>query len=378
MDQTNNVAMSMLQIIANQSAAMPKTKENGDELSEFQKLLDKKAQEKDPLFEEPSKAPAKAETPAKKQEKTPAQNEDDPVETSKKAQVVMVGQVQPQLMADSTTLQVPGAEEEVIIAAEGLESQVWAYEPAPEETAVSPDAAQGIRVIDVSDPEADAILEATAPGADNSPAALLEKVVNEEIGHVAEDVVAEAAPRSDDDDIQVELIDVDRAPQRIFHDVEAAPVKVGETESPRPVDEADVVSQVDTQIAQAMQSGSSTVTVKLNPEHLGEVTVQISMRDSGILAIAISARSDDTRALLERHAVHLQELVGSRVREPVEVSIQRGQENQQSQNQQRSYDGHNGHAQEDQQERRQQRGHTSSQDFMQQLRLGLIPADGEF
>ena len=30
------------------------------------------------------------------------------------------------------------------------------------------------------------------------------------------------------------------------------------------------------------------------------------------------------------------------------------------------------------QERRQRRPHTSSQDFMQQLRLGLIPADGEF
>ena len=43
-----------------------------------------------------------------------------------------------------------------------------------------------------------------------------------------------------------------------------------------------------------------------------------------------------------------------------------------------SNDGHNGHAQDGQERRQQRREHTSSpQDFMQQLRLGLIPMDGE-
>ena len=377
MDQTNNVLMSMLQNIASQTGALPKTRGDGDELSEFQKLLDKKAQEKDPLLEEPSKAPAKAETPNKKAEKAPAQKEDDPVESSKKLQAFLTP-LDPSVLAQYPPEWLPANLEEgeavfCIGVRTGNNGEDIPILVGAEEAARIFDR----EVIDVSDPEADAILEATAPGADNSPAALLEKVVNDEIGHVAEEAVAESAPKNDDDDIQAELIDVDRAPQRLFHNVEAAPVKVGETESPRQVDEADVVSQVDAQIAQAMQAGNSTVTVKLTPEHLGEVTVQVSMKDNGLLAIAISARSDDTRALLERHAVHLQELVGSRVREAVEVSVQRGQENQQSQNQQHSYDGHNGHAQEERQERRQQRGHTSSQDFMQQLRLGLIPADGE-
>ena len=93
--------------------------------------------------------------------------------------------------------------------------------------------------------------------------------------------------------------------------------------------------------------------------------------------MAISARNDDTRALLERHATNLQELLSSRVREAVEVTVQRQQESQQSQHQQQNYDGHNGHAQDGQQERRRRQEHTSSQDFMQQLRLGLIPTDGE-
>ena len=194
----------------------------------------------------------------------------------------------------------------------------------------------------------------------------------------------QADPKQDgEDDQQVELLNVEQAPQRLFQDVKAAPVKVGEAYNAEQTDEADVVRQVENQIAQAIEQGDSTVTVRLNPENLGEVTVQVSMKTDGELLVAISARNDDTRALLERHSANLQELLSNRVRESVEVSVQRQQEsqqnqNQQNQNQQHNYDGHNGHAQDGQRERRRQREHTNSQDFMQQLRLGLIPTGGEF
>lgn len=383
MEQTNSLAMNMLQTIVGQAAGIPKTgMADGDPASDFQKLLDEKAQEKDPLLEEPAKTPAKPADPAKKPEKNPVQKEEDPVEASKRAQIVIVGQVQPELAGDPVTLQVPGTEEELNIMAGTWEPQIWAYESTPEEIAGSPAAAaEGFQVIDVSDPEADAILEATAPGADNSPAALLEEIGNDQVGKAAQEVVAEAMPQAqtqgEEDTRTVELVDVEQAPQQIFHDVQAAPVKVGETEAPRQPDEMNVVRQVSDQVAQAVQSGESTVTVRLNPENLGEVTVQVGLKENGALAVAITARNDDTRALLERHSINLQELLSSRVRETVEVEIQRGQENQQSQNQQQNYDGRNGHAQDGQRERRQQREHTSSQDFMQQLRLGLIPAEGE-
>ena len=61
----------------------------------------------------------------------------------------------------------------------------------------------------------------------------------------------------------------------------------------------------------------------------------------------------------------------------VQVDVQRQQESQQGQNQQhqQNYDGHNGHAQDGQERRQQRREHTSPQDFMQQLRLGLIPGE---
>ena len=118
------------------------------------------------------------------------------------------------------------------------------------------------------------------------------------------------------------------------------------------------------------------VRIQLTPENLGEVTVEISRSAEGVLRVALSASSADTRSLLERHAGELQGMLNGRTEQSVEVSVQRQQESQQDQNQQHSYDGHNGSAQDGQDRRRQQREHTTPEDFMQQLRLGLIPDEG--
>ena len=223
--------------------------------------------------------------------------------------------------------------------------------------------------MDVSGPEADAMLEATAPGADNSPAAMLEKLAAKQFG---KELQQETQPQEDDD--QEIIIDAGQGTQFIFRDVRNIPVKVGETENLEQAGEPDVAQQVDTQIAQALQQGESMVRVQLNPENLGTVTVEISRSADGILRIALSAHNSETRGLLERHAADLQGLVSSRTQQEVQVNVQRGQESQQHQ---KNYDGHNGLAQEQQQERRRQQEHTGSQDFMQQRRLGLIPSDGE-
>ena len=78
-----------------------------------------------------------------------------------------------------------------------------------------------------------------------------------------------------------------------------------------------------------------------------------------------------------RHSSDLQGLLSSRTQQNVQVEVQRQQESQQGQNQ-HPYDGHNGHAQEQSGQQHQRRQERSSQDFIQQLRLGLIPMeDGE-
>lgn len=378
MEQANNIGMALLQTIAGQTQ-LPKTGGSGD-TDEFQKLLEEKAQEKDPLLEEPAKAPAKPEAPAKKPaEKAPVQKQEDPVEQVKKlaAQGAVVCQPNVNCIDEQGELHeageyvcawLPDGRMEVI-PTQGLdEAQMGQIQQVM-------DGAD--RHIDVSDPEADAILEATAPGADNSPAAMLEKVTAEQFGKEVKQVAQEAQPQEGEDDPEAELLDVQQGPRQLFHDVEAAPVKVGDVYAEQ-AEEPDVARQISTQLTQALQKGESMVRIQLTPEHLGSVTVEITQSADGILRVALSAHSAETRGLLEKHAGDLQGMLSSRGQE-VQVDVQRQQESQQNQNQQhqQNYDGRNGHAQDGQDRRQQRREHTSPQDFMQQLRLGLIPADGE-
>ena len=381
MEQANNIANSLLQTMAAMQGNLPKASASTDGTDDFQKLLDEKSQAKDSLVEERPKADAAT---GKKPDKAPAQKKGDALERAKKLAEQGAWFTQPDVGVvdiDLETGEVFGTYEpgEYILAHLGGQTEIIPTTGmAPwEQAQLQQLMDDGPQVVDVSDPKADAMLEATAPGADNSPAAMLEKVVAEQTGQEIQPDAGETQGQAQDEDGEVELIDVEQAPQQIFHDVKAAPVKVGEAEQPQEAEGPDAAQQLDSQIGLAIARGDSHVTVRLNPENLGEVTVQISVKDNGILSVALNAKNDATRALLDRHSDNLQQLLSSRVRETVEVDVQRQSESQQNQNQQ-NYDGHNGHAQEDGQERRRrQQEPASSQDFMQQLRLGLIPTDGE-
>ena len=382
MEQTNGIGMALLQTIAGQTQ-LPKT---GGETDDFQKLLEEKSQEKDPLLEQPPKAEAKPTTPAKKTDsKTPVQKQENPLERAKKLAEQGAWFTQPQIgwadvnleTGETIAVYQPG---EYVLAHLGGQTEVIptaGMEPW-EQLQLQQLMNNSGQVIDVSDPEADAMLEATDPAVEHGPAELLEKVVDEQAGKTVRQAVEEVQPQEEDGDAQVELLDSQQAPRQLFRDVEAAPVKVGESYDVQQAKEPDVAKQIDTQLAQALQKGESMVRIQLNPERLGSVTVEISKSAEGILHVALSAHSAETRGLLERHAGDLQGMLSSRGQE-VQVDVQRQQESQQGQNQQhQNYDGHNGHAQDGQERRQQRREHTSTQDFMQQLRLGLIPADGEF
>ena len=229
--------------------------------------------------------------------------------------------------------------------------------------------------IDVSDPELDAILEATDPTADHSPAALLNKLVDEQFGKTVSSAVQTVRGEEQSDDPLMEVTDAQQAPQPLFHDVKAAPVKVGEVDRDPEAEEVNVARQVDNGVAQALAKGESMVRIQLNPENLGSVTVEITKSAEGIIRVALNAHSGETRSLLERHAGELQGLLSSRTQQSVEVSVQRQQESQQNQN--HNYDGHNGHAQDGERRDRRQQEQAGSQDFIQQLRLGLIPAEAD-
>lgn len=371
MEQTNMV-MAMYQAMAAQGM-VPKMGKNGDKAAgDFQKLLDQKSQSQPAKSDAPVQEKPKADGVNASGEEAPV--EENPLEQVKKLAEQGYAIFQPTVAMVTTDGQTfePG---QYVIAWKDTSVQ---FIPTGDLDGSQREQLNDLltsfgQTIDVSDPEADAMLEATDPTVEHSPAKLLEEVVDHQAGKAMEQAVEEVKPQEKDEDVQVELIDVEQGPQQVFHDVKAAPIKVGE--APEMEQPQNVAQQIDAGLAQALQKGESLVRIQLNPENLGEVTVEISQSAQGVLKVALTASSADTRELLQRHAGSLQGMLSSRTEQSVEVSVQRQQESQQNQNQQHSYDGHNGHAQ-DGQERRQRREQSNPQDFMQQLRLGLIPDDG--
>lgn len=377
MEQAKNVALNLLQAVASQTK-LPKTGKSGGD-SDFQKLIEK-AQSGQPDSEAAEQPKADKPDTAQKPEKNPGQEQEDPVELSKRMQVYLAP-VSPEQLAQYPAEWLPqDLEEGEPIVCIGVRSGESGEQIPILVGANTAEQMYGKPVVDpalydVSDPEADSMLEATDPTVEHSPAQLLEKVTAEQFGKEVKQVAEEVQPQEGKDDPQMELLDAQQAPRQLFRDVEAAPVKVGEAYDAQQAQEPDVVRQIDTQLAQALQKGESLVRIQLTPEHLGSVTVEISQSADGILRVALSAHSAETRGLLERHAGDLQGMLSSRGQE-VQVDVQRQPESQQGQNQQhQNYDGHNGHAQDGQERRQQRREHTGPQDFMQQLRLGLIPGE---
>ena len=164
----------------------------------------------------------------------------------------------------------------------------------------------------------------------------------------------------------VEEVEVTVGEQKVFREVETAPIKVSEAAS-----EAETVESVETQISdkltETLAKGETRVELQLNPDHLGKITIELTKSGDGALHVSLFAEKSETRLMLERDMGGLQSLLHQNVREDVQVEVSRQQEAQQHE----SYEGHQ------QQNREQEQKHErqQSEDFLDQLRLGLIPQD---
>lgn len=167
-------------------------------------------------------------------------------------------------------------------------------------------------------------------------------------------------------------------PQPLFREAEA-PVKVGAPEVPVRTEDGDLDSQMAGRVREAIEQGAERIEVKLTPRSMGEVTVELTRTSDGALHVTLHATTERGASLLGEHANSLSALLQSGTQAQVSVEVQRPQELQQPQQSQQQpndqgwdNDGRQGNPQ---QESRQQR-HQESQDFLQQLRLGLVAPDG--
>lgn len=162
----------------------------------------------------------------------------------------------------------------------------------------------------------------------------------------------------------------------LFPELEHTPVKVGQA----PVldtQQPELEQRLAGQLAQAARGGEERVTIRLAPERLGTVVVELTRSEDGALHVVLHASTDKAADLLGGHAAGLGSLLQADRQAPVQVEVQRQQEHQQDQRQGYQDPGNGGRdgRQPDGQEGR--RRQDSGRDFLQRLRLGLIPADGQ-
>ena len=161
----------------------------------------------------------------------------------------------------------------------------------------------------------------------------------------------------------------------LFDGVEAAPIKVAEAPARAEQSEA-VEQQVTTKLADLLENGETKVQIQLEPVELGKLTIELTRSEDGTLSVLLDAEKAQTRGLLEKHMGTLQEALTERGQKVAQITVERGDEAQRQENQQRDdfNDGRSGQQQQEQQRRDERR---EGLDFLQQLRLGLIPLEDE-
>lgn len=386
------------------SAAQPGAKNSGQG-EEFEKLLWKMSQTQDELVmstgQRPQgQKPAQTERPQKPQEKIAADNTQ---KTEAKGQESQKIQNQAQ---NQQSLQKPGAygqetEEAVeilelaaLLAVQPVQLNVEAvqetasvaqaanvaegfgealagealvgYQPVVEQQ-VMPEQAQGSQTAadTAAQPEAGSLL-----GQFGQQTAA-EKQTSAEAKPVETEILGETAVAQGDEKTE-QLLDGEES--QIFGEARTVPFKVAELKQPEAAvqpEAANAPEQLAQHIQQALLNGESAVRVNLNPANLGSLTVEIARLSDGTLSIVLSAATEKAASLLEKHSGSLQNLLMNSNQGQVRVEVENRMSEQPTQ-QFLNPEGEREQQGQQRQEQRQKEQEASAEDFLQQLRLGLI------
>ena len=163
----------------------------------------------------------------------------------------------------------------------------------------------------------------------------------------------------------------------VFGNVDAAPVKVAAPqEEPLDLQAPDAAEDLAGRIEDLLtdEGIDKSVEFTLSPESLGKITVQITHGVDGSLHVLLGASTERAAAMLARHTDGLQNLLSSNGRTQAQIEV-RG--NEESQRQFLNPNGENNQGRQQQGQQRRQQPEHRTQDFVQQLRLGLIGRDSD-
>lgn len=160
----------------------------------------------------------------------------------------------------------------------------------------------------------------------------------------------------------------------LFANVNAPVIKVAEVSHPIPLEAENGIEQLGREIGLVVNSADANrVEVTLTPENLGKLTVEISRGTDGTLNVVVHASNERTANLLERGIDGLRQAMAASAERSVQIQVRGSEESQQ---QFLNPDGQNEqNRQQQQQQNRRRDEQRNAQDFMQQLRLGLVDVE---
>ena len=167
-------------------------------------------------------------------------------------------------------------------------------------------------------------------------------------------------------------VQTEGAAQPLFDRTEHMPVKVGEADT-LDATEPDFAPRLAKAITEAEQEGARHVELKLAPEHLGRLSVELTQGKDGVLHIVFHAENEQAMKLLQEHSATLVSMLHGSHSGEIQVEVPRPQQGEQPWQQPEQQPGQQ-HGRNPQEQGRQRQ---STEDFLQQLRLGLLGVEAE-
>ena len=275
----------------------------------------------------------------------------DPVGTVQEEAAVLPGQpVVIQEEADVPVLQEG-------VTASGIQEQPQAPVEAAHELELEPEAGQQAAPVEANLSQEQPELE-VEPQRQEAPRA--ERVIHREEAPVQEEQPQEA---------EAQGTEVQARP--MFQREDAVPVKVAEPYEPVEPETVEAPQQLADRLTQMLEQGESRVEIALSPENLGRMTVEITRTGDGALHVVLGAASEKVTALLQQNSSNLHSLLAANNQGEVHIQVQQEQPAQEQPNPFMNPDEGRGQQQQQQHKPQQQ----PSEDFVQQLRLGLVDRD---
>lgn len=171
---------------------------------------------------------------------------------------------------------------------------------------------------------------------------------------------------------ELDSVQTEGAAQPLFDRTEHMPVKVGEADT-LDATEPDFAPRLAKAITEAEQEGARHVELKLAPEHLGKLSVELTQGKDGVLHIVFHAENEQAMKLLQEHSATLVSMLHGSHSGEIQVEVPRPQQGEQPWQQPEQQPGQQ-HGRNPQEQGRQRQ---SAEDFLQQLRLGLMGVEAE-